>query len=117
MEPEQVLLHDPDFWKAQWESSRKSSFYARKKIRSESETVKFWDDMAPTYGKMTSEKAGDRVQTVIDLLERDNILTSDSRVLDVGCGPGNYALPLPGVANMSLPWTVHRECVRFLKKK
>ena len=92
MESEKIVT--PEFWKSQWESSRKSSFYARKKIRSESETVKFWDDMAPEYGKMTSERSGDRVQRVIELLERDNILTPDARVLDVGCGPGNYALPV-----------------------
>lgn len=91
-------LHGPNFWRKIWDEAKMSSLYVRRVIRSEKEvrekTINFWNRFAPTYGIHSVEQEKKRVANIIDLLERKQMLTPDTDLLDVGCGPGNYSLPL-----------------------
>lgn len=86
-------LREPDFWRQAWEKARKSSPYVKKRIRDDKEAIEFWNKFAPTYGKHTSGRGQERLKKIIGLLEQEKILTPETEILDVGCGPGTYALP------------------------
>lgn len=93
MQPDIHALKTPEFWSQAWERVRKASPHIKRKIRSDKETMDFWNRIAPTYGKQTSGRSKERVRKIIELLEREKILTPQAAILDVGCGPGTYALP------------------------
>jgi SAM-dependent methyltransferase len=93
MAPDIHALQTPEFWSQAWEQVRKASPHVRRKIRSDKETMEFWNRIAPTYGKQTSGRSKERVKKIIELLEREKILIPQAAILDVGCGPGTYALP------------------------
>lgn len=84
----------PGFWARVWEEARAGSDLLKKRIRTEEEVNAFWDRMAPVYEQAeTADSRHDRVSRVLDLLEREELITGETRVLDIGCGPGTYALP------------------------
>ena len=88
------FINNPDFWKEKWQEARSSSDFMKKRIRSEEETTEFWNQFAPRYNKRSKPGKGkDRVKMVVDLFKEKNIINSETSVLDVGSGPGNYALP------------------------
>lgn len=92
MEPDTVFC-EPIFWRQAWEEARKSSSYVKKRIRNEKEAIEFWNKLAPTYGKRSSGRGQKRLKRVIRLLEHEKILTPETKILDIGCGPGTYTLP------------------------
>lgn len=88
-----AALQEADFWSAAWEKSRKSSLRERR-IRKGKEEIEFWNSLAPEYGKRSSEHSPERLQKVLGILSEEGMLTPEAEVLDVGSGPGTYALPL-----------------------
>ncbi|MEW6192408.1 MAG: class I SAM-dependent methyltransferase [Bacillota bacterium] len=53
----------------------------------------FWDSLAPSYGKRrTPVGKYDRLKAVTEFLEAAGALRAEDSVLDIGCGPGVYAL-------------------------
>lgn len=86
-------LRNSDFWRKAWDESRKSSLYHRKKIRTEAEVIEFWNRFAPSYGTGMMGSRQQTLEDVVRTLEQKGVLGPESPVLDVGCGPGNYALP------------------------
>ncbi|HVN98124.1 MAG TPA: class I SAM-dependent methyltransferase [Syntrophorhabdaceae bacterium] len=54
----------------------------------------FWDEKASEYTLPFEEKTVARTNQVIDLLERKGIIVAGTHILDVGSGPGTFALPL-----------------------
>lgn len=96
--PTLEMLQAPDFWCEAWARDRAASWHVRRRIRDENETMEFWNRAAPSYGEQAPEKPKAKVQRVIELLEREMVLTDRSEILDVGCGPGTYALPFAGRA-------------------
>ncbi|MGD9161732.1 MAG: methyltransferase domain-containing protein [Desulfobacteraceae bacterium] len=85
-------IDETDFWIKAWARNREDSISSKRKIRNEEETIEFWNRVAPSYDKHTSGKKNSRVSNVINILKRDGILTKGAEILDVGCGPGTYAL-------------------------
>ena len=96
MKPDIHSLREPDYWQQVWEETRKSSSYITKRIRDEKEAIEIWNKFASTYGKHSSCGEQERLEKVIGLLEQKKILTPETEILDVGCGPGTYALPFAG---------------------
>ncbi|WP_320041535.1 methyltransferase domain-containing protein [uncultured Desulfobacter sp.] len=81
------------FWEDQWlkiiERSKSEqpagSGYAMKK----------WDNMAKDFAQRTStEKASAKRDATLKQLVDKGILTPETRVLDIGAGPGSWALPM-----------------------
>ena len=52
----------------------------------------FWDRLAPTYGKRRSLEGGDRLKLVTEFLISRGAIHPQASVLDIGSGPGVYAL-------------------------
>ncbi len=85
----------PEYWIKAWEEARERSVSKKKMIRSSTEMVEYWNHFAPKYDQVHSPvKQNPRVQKVIEILQAEEFLTPDTALLDIGCGPGNYSLPL-----------------------
>lgn len=85
----------PAFWIRSWEAARKNSSGAGKIIRSDSEMNEYWNRIAASYDQAHSnQEPSERVQTVLNILRREQLLKPDWDILDIGCGPGNFTIPL-----------------------
>lgn len=113
-----VLAHcELDFWKQAWEEAINSSPYVSKRIRDENEAIEFWNKLAPSYGQCSSGKGWEHLEQVIDLLEEEQILTPETDILDVGCGPGVYALPFAKRVRSVTALDGAEEMCKILKEK
>jgi SAM-dependent methyltransferase len=83
---------DTAFWKRAWEAARNgSSMY--KKPSDPARWEAFWDFFATAYARRNRENRAfhDRI---VDYLASMGVIQNKIQVLDVGCGPGTYTLPL-----------------------
>ncbi|MGI6307484.1 MAG: class I SAM-dependent methyltransferase [Dethiobacteria bacterium] len=110
------VLQDPDFWCAAWEKSNEHS-PQRRRIRQGEEAIEFWNKMAPDYEKHSAEEAQERLQKVLGILTEEGMLTPETEVLDVGCGPGTYAIPLARRARRVTALDGAGEMCRLLREK
>lgn len=60
--------------------------------------AEFWDNRADHFNDIARKEKQWQVTELIALLSQKNILAKDSAVLDIGCGPGGYALEMAKVA-------------------
>ncbi|MEW6171696.1 MAG: class I SAM-dependent methyltransferase [Bacillota bacterium] len=77
------------FWKEEWQKARGKTESYRGSHESEK---RFWDTLAPTYGRRRSLEEGDRLKLVTEILLAKGALHPGASVLDIGSGPGVYAL-------------------------
>ena len=53
----------------------------------------FWDNRAAEFNKLISQgKPDERIRKIVDFLSHNSLLTEKSSVLDIGCGPGRFAV-------------------------
>ena len=53
----------------------------------------FWDNRAGEFNKLVCQGSPDaRIKNIVDYLLSNNLLTKNSSVLDIGCGPGRFAI-------------------------
>ena len=53
----------------------------------------FWDNRADEFNKLVSNGPPDeRIRKIVEFMSNNNLLTKDSNVLDIGCGPGGFAI-------------------------
>ena len=53
----------------------------------------FWDNRAAEFNKLVCQGSPDeRIKKTIEFLLHNNLLTKNSSVLDIGCGPGRFAV-------------------------
>lgn len=53
----------------------------------------FWDKRADEFNKPVSQgPADERIRKIVEYLSLNDLLKKDGRVLDIGCGPGWFAL-------------------------
>lgn len=120
METNVKYLHGPDFWRQAWNEARMSSPCVKRIIRTEEEarqeTVDYWNRFAPVYGMHSVEQEKQRVAKIINFLEREKLLTPETELLDIGCGPGNYSLPLAGRVRSVTALDGAGEMCRILKQ-
>ncbi len=93
MEQSIDAMKKPEFWQEAWEKARAASSYMKRRIRSEKEAMEFWNKFAPSYGKNISDKGKQRLDKIINLFKQEDIINPETDILDVGCGPGTYAVP------------------------
>lgn len=87
-----MQIHDPKFWADCWQKANNVSSICIKKSN-QNKWMDFWNSISKTYQSRNKLEVG-LVSKTIDLLFREGLLCKDSVVLDIGCGPGTYALPL-----------------------
>lgn len=56
--------------------------------------IKFWDDLAYDYEGGTMQ--GDIPLQIIDHITKEGMIGKDSDIIEFGCGPGTYTIPLSG---------------------
>ena len=53
----------------------------------------FWNNRANEFNKLVCQGTPDeRIRKIVEFLSYNRLLTLDSRVLDIGCGPGRFAV-------------------------
>jgi len=53
----------------------------------------FWDNRAAEFNKLVCQGSPDeRIKKIVEFLLLNNLLTENSSVLDIGCGPGRFAV-------------------------
>ncbi len=82
---------DQAFWEEVWEAAIEK---APAKYNGNA-NVKRWDRMAPNFAKkVSSEEATRRKEKIFSMLTAAGALKSGTTVLDIGAGPGNWAIPM-----------------------
>lgn len=87
------LFEDTLFWERMWQEARAKSLYGRRLPGRDQE--EYWNRRAASFARHSqSREAQKRVANILHLLGHHNGLDREAEVLDIGCGPGNYALAL-----------------------
>ncbi|MBW2621972.1 MAG: class I SAM-dependent methyltransferase [Deltaproteobacteria bacterium] len=85
-------MMDAQFWAKAWEEARRdSSLYAKPT------DPKKWEDFWNLFSKSYARRNRDTQtfqDTIISRLQAQGVFNERSLVLDIGCGPGTYTLPL-----------------------
>jgi cyclopropane fatty-acyl-phospholipid synthase-like methyltransferase len=93
-----VATEETRFWEDRWQSFIDAS-PLHKRRHTDGGRIKRWNKMAAGFAERTSDKqtAGKRLKT-IQWLKHLGALKPGARVLDIGAGPGNWALLLARTA-------------------
>jgi SAM-dependent methyltransferase len=81
----------PDFWIHEWEKVKSDDTYA---VHKGFATPEYWDKAAATYNKGKEEKQNRKVEKTLARFREAGLMSSNMRVLDIGCGTGELALGL-----------------------
>lgn len=82
-------LFSPDFWEQAW----KLAAEADKRRGDAKDAAQAWSRRARSYDKNVASESGQkRVEDALSFLDRNNVPASGLRILDLGCGPGNFAV-------------------------
>ena len=83
------------FWEKQWQSAVENSPVLQRELNHGVGKMQRWNKMAKDFaGRSAQNKSLERRrQTVLELCAK-GILKKDATVLDIGAGPGTWALPL-----------------------
>ncbi|MGI5823078.1 MAG: class I SAM-dependent methyltransferase [Dethiobacteria bacterium] len=85
-------VEKPEFWEKAWEEAKKKAF-SRRKRKSLRESVAHWNTKAARFNKnVGGERGKKRVERVFTWLERQGVNFDGLSVLDIGAGPGAFAL-------------------------
>lgn len=86
-------VFDTGFWESAWDSANALD----NKRKREKEAVDVWNRRAKNYDRNVGSDSGrKRVDQVLAFLDRYGVLSESLRILDLGSGPGNFALALAG---------------------
>jgi len=92
-EPEVDLFHQAEFWQEAWQRERAQSLLARQ--RPERSGPAYWNWRAERFARRALGEDGQkRVAEFLHWLGHQEGLGREITVLDIGCGPGRYALAL-----------------------
>lgn len=98
-----IQLESPAFWEEAWGKAREESIFRRKR-KSLKDTVDYWNRRAESFEKnVMGEKGSKRVMRVLKWLESQGVILDNIKVLDIGAGPGPFALAFAEKARKWLP--------------
>jgi len=107
---------DAEFWERAWQQSQEDSPYARRKAGRTG--GKYWDKRAAGFLKLgRTMEVKERLEKVIHMLEYHGKMNGESRVLDIGCGTGNYAIPLAKRTAKVIALDPSWEMIRLLQER
>jgi len=109
------IFEDALFWERMWQEARAKSLYGRRLSGKEEE---YWDRRAASFTSHSrSKEAQERVAHILHLLGHCNALDREAEVLDIGCGPGAYALVLARRVRRVVALDPSSEMLSALKKR
>ncbi|MGD9210761.1 MAG: class I SAM-dependent methyltransferase [Desulfobacteraceae bacterium] len=83
------------FWEESWRRFKTLSPMDKNDNGNQDRRLKRWNQMAAEFAKNTSdEKAQKRRQEVLAMLIKKDVLTPKTKVLDIGAGPGYWAVSM-----------------------
>ncbi|HSV43907.1 MAG TPA: class I SAM-dependent methyltransferase, partial [Candidatus Bathyarchaeia archaeon] len=92
------ILHQ-EFWENRWlEAKAGSTIYSR--LDNRQKWIEYWNSISGSYSRhMCCER--NIANSIIELMRYEGIIGKESAVLDIGCGPGTFALPMsPSVSSI-----------------
>lgn len=93
-DPQLKHLKDPVFWEKAWSKDQENHLFHRGR-QTLKDTVNFWNRRADNFQKNVMGKKGDkRVNRVLNWLEKQGVELAGKRILDIGAGPGAFALAM-----------------------
>lgn len=102
---------DSNYFDRAWQQARQSASLCRRE-KDPAAWQAFWELFAPTYLKICKALMPTVRQAIVNWKE-NGLVDKLSRVLDIGCGPGTYTLPLGEVAGevMAMDTAANMLCV------
>lgn len=108
----------PEFWTNLWEKAQHSSLIKKRRHRTETEMIEMWNNRAKEFANNTNKNEGQkRRHTVLDFLEEEGALQEGFKVLDIGAGPGNFAIPMARIASQVTALEPASEMVKILQER
>jgi SAM-dependent methyltransferase len=107
---------DQEFWEMAWQAAwEQSLLYRQQPGRSGSD---YWNRRAARFTAQTQEgDAVEQIMKVVHLLGHKDAMKKDSRVLDIGSGPGNYAVPIARRVHQVVALDPAEEMLKKLAKR
>ncbi|MBU1169156.1 MAG: class I SAM-dependent methyltransferase [Proteobacteria bacterium] len=91
--------NNPERWERIWDYAQERSPLKKRLIRSEQDRITRWDRMAEDFARRTDcSSASQARETIMEMFKAEGALRPGIRILDVGGGPGNWAIPLSKTA-------------------
>jgi SAM-dependent methyltransferase len=90
-----MITRDPELWRRLWLEAKARSPVNRRELSSEGDQIEQWSRRAKDYARHTA--GGENLRwrrQLLRWLEAEGALAEGMRVLDIGAGPGNFAVPL-----------------------
>lgn len=113
-----LTAESPEFWIKLWEDTRCRSPVRNRRRRTESEMIEMWNSKAKEFaGFATKDRGQKRRQKVLSFLEEEGALQKEFKVLDIGAGPGNYAIPMARIVDQVTALEPAPEMLNFLRER
>lgn len=112
-----MQIETPEFWEEAWEKAREEAFVRRKR-KSLQESVERWNKKAESFKKnIGGERGKKRVERVFTWLEKQGVNFDGISVLDIGAGPGVFAMGFAGRVKEVVALEPAGAMVAFLKEQ
>jgi SAM-dependent methyltransferase len=86
---------DPELWRRLWLEAKERSPVNRRKGPGAQPEIEQWNLRAPSFAAHSdSEGSRARRRGILSWLKKEGALRPEASVLDIGAGPGSFALPL-----------------------
>ncbi len=107
-----------EFWINLWEEAQHRSPMRKRRRRTETEMIEMWNRRAKEFAKFATKDGGQkRRQRVLNFLEQEGALQEGFKVLDIGAGPGNFAIPMARIASQVTALEPASEMVKILQER
>lgn len=106
---------DPLFWSMEWEKAVRISSLARRNIGQDCWT-EYWNHISESYGVRTRFESK-IIEEIAQILFFEGVITKESFILDIGSGPGTFALPFARLAGHVLALDPARKMIDALMKE
>lgn len=112
------LTANTDFWISLWEEAKHKSPMKKRRRRTEEEMIENWNRRAKEFARHAKDKKSQkRQQRVLDFLEQEGALQKGFKVLDIGAGPGNFAVPMAYIVDQVTALEPAFEMVKILQQR
>ncbi len=114
----QLPTANTDFWINLWEEAKHKSPMRKRRQRTEEEMIETWNRRAKGFAHHSKDKNGQkRRQKVLEFLEQEGALQKGFKVLDIGAGPGNFAIPMAHMVDQVTALEPASEMVKILQER
>jgi SAM-dependent methyltransferase len=112
------ITRDPESWKRLWLQAKERSPVNRRERRGKGAELERWNVRAAGYARHgESEGSQGRREQILTWLEQAGAFRPGCRVLDIGAGPGNFAIPMARKAAEVVAVEPAREMFRILEQR